>query len=183
MQLTINCEPMKLVRWMRFTWDLAKLPAVKSELESHYHIRVATHDDEKSVRSVIASAFSLDMNWSDTLKSLRDHFEAQIDRVFLEKEVPCIVVSHGSRIIGASALDTSKEADNHLLSGPCILSEYRNRGLGTMLLRQSLQLMREAGLDKAHGITKSNVPAAKFIYTKFNSVSAPYDFEPEMVGQ
>ena len=109
MRLTINCEPMKLVRWMRFTWDLAKLPAVKGELESHYHIRVATHDDEKSVRSVISSAFSIDMNWSDTVKSLRDHFEAQVDRVFVEKEVPCIVVSHGARVIGASALDTSRK--------------------------------------------------------------------------
>ena len=173
---------MKLVRWMRFTWDLAKLPVVKSELDSHYHIRVATHEDEKSIRSVISSAFSLDMNWSDTLKSLRDHFEAQIDRVFVEKEVPCMVVLHGARIIGASALDVTKEAENHLLSGPCILSEYRNRGLGTTLLHHSLQLLRENGLDKAYGITKSNVPAAKFIYPKFNSVGASYEFEPDMVG-
>jgi len=173
---------MKLVRWMRFTWDLTKLPAVKSELDSHYHIRVATHDDEKSVRSVISSAFSIDMNWSDTVKSLRDHFEAQIDRVFVEKEVPCIVVSHGTRVIGASAMDMTKEVDNNLLSGPCILSEYRNRGLGTTLLLRSLELLRDGGLEKAHGITKSNVPAAKFIYTKFNSVSAPFEFEPEMAG-
>lgn len=173
---------MKLVRWMRFTWNLASLPAVNSALESHYHIRMATQDDEKAVRSVINSAFSLDMDWSDTLKSLRDHFEAQIDRVFTEKEVPCVVVSHGTRIIGASALDAGKEAENNLLSGPCILSEYRNRGLGTRLLHQSLQLLRENGLEKAYGVTKHNVPAAKFIYPKFNSVSAAYDFEPELVG-
>ncbi len=173
---------MKLVRWTRFTWDLTKLPALKSEADSHYHFRVAKQDDEKSVRSVIASAFSLDMDWSDTLKSLRDHFEAQIDRVFTEKEVPCIVVLHGTRIIGASSMDTNKEAENNLLSGPCVLSEYRNRGLGTTLLHRSLLLLRDAGLDKAHGITKYNVPAAKFIYPKFNSTSSQYDFEPELVG-
>lgn len=173
---------MKLVRWMRFTWDLENLPAVSSGSESHYHIRVATQDDEKVVCSVISSAFSLDMDWSDTHKSLREHFEAQIDRVFTEKEAPCVVVSHGARIIGASALDTNKAAENHLLSGPCVLSEYRSRGLGTTLLHQSLQLLRDAGLSKAFGITKHNVPAAKFIYPKFNSVSAPYDFEPELVG-
>lgn len=173
---------MKLVRWMRFTWELSKLPALKGELDSHYHVRVATADDEKSVRSVIASAFSLDMDWSDTLKNLREHFEAQIDNVFEEKEVPCMLVLHGSRIIGASALNTAKESENHLVSGPCILSEYRNRGLGTTLLYRSLQLLRDAGLEKAHGITKSNVPAAKFIYPKFNSASTPYDFEPELVG-
>ena len=171
-----------MVRWMRFTWDLEKLPAVKSEMDSHYHLRMATQNDEKSVRGVIASAFSLDMDWSDTLKSLRDHFDAQIDRVFLEKEVPCVVISHGARIIGACALDNSKEAENNLISGPCILSEYRNRGLGTTLLHHSLQFLREAGLQKAFGITKYNVPAAKFIYPKFNSVSTQYDFEPELVG-
>ena len=173
---------MKLVRWLRFSWDLTKLPAAKSELESHYHIRVATLEDEKSVRSVIASAFSLDMNWSDTLKSLREHFEAQIDRVFVEKDVPCVVISHGARIIGASALDPARDAENHLLSGPCILSEYRNRGLGTTILYRSLELLRDSGLETARGITKNNVPAAKFIYPKFNSVSTPYDFEPELVG-
>src|ERR1700677_2436212 len=173
---------MKLVRWMRFTWDLTKLPELKSEADSHYNFRVATQDDEKMVRSVISSAFSLDMDWSDTLKSLRDHFEAQIDKVFTEKEVPCVVVLHGTRIIGASSLDTSKETENNLLSGPCVLSEYRNRGLGTILLHRSLLMLREAGLDKARGITKYNVPAAKFIYPKFNSTSEQYDIEPEMVG-
>ena len=167
---------------MRFTWDLTKLPELKSEADSHYNFRVATQDDEKMVRSVISSAFSLDMDWSDTLKSLRDHFEAQIDKVFTEKEVPCVVVLHGTRIIGASSLDTSKETENNLLSGPCVLSEYRNRGLGTILLHRSLLMLREAGLDKARGITKYNVPAAKFIYPKFNSTSEQYDIEPEMVG-
>jgi N-acetylglutamate synthase-like GNAT family acetyltransferase len=145
-------------------------------------MRVATQDDEESVRRVITSAFSLDMDWSDTLKNLRDHFESQIDRVFVEKEVPCVVVLHGTRIIGASALDTAKQADNHLLSGPCILSEYRNRGLGTTVLHNSLQLLRDSGLDTGHGITKHNVPAAKFIYPKFNSTSTSYGFEPELVG-
>lgn len=173
---------MKLVRWMRFTWDLSKLPPLKSEGDSHYPIRVATPDDEKSVRSVISSAYSLDMDWSDTLKSLRDHFEAQIDKVFTEKEVPCIVVQHGARIIGASSLDLNKEAENNLLSGPCVLNEYRNRGLGTTLLHRSLLLLRDAGLGRARGVTKYNVPAAKFIYPKFNSTSEQYDIEPELVG-
>ncbi len=173
---------MKLVRWLRFTWDLKKLPELKSDAVSQYPIRVATPDDEKSVRSVISSAFSLDMDWSDTLKSLRDHFEAQIDKVFTGKEIPCVVVQHGSRIIAASSLDMERDAENHLLSGPCVLSEYRNRGLGTALLHRSLATLRDAGLEKARGVTKYNVPAAKFIYPKFNSTSEQYDIEPQLVG-
>lgn len=175
---------MKLVRWLRFTWDLQKLAALKGEAASQYTIRVATPDDERMVRSVISSAFSLDMDWSDTLKSLRDHFEAQVDKVFSgkEKEVSCVVILHGTRIIGASALAPDEAAENHLVSGPCILSEYRNRGLGTILLHRSLEFLRDAGLKKAYGVTKYNVPAAKFIYPKFDSTQQQYEFEPAMVG-
>jgi len=172
---------MKLVRWTRFTWDLAKLPAEGSVLEAHYHIRLVTKDEEKTVRSVIASSFALDMNWSDTLKTMKDWMESNLDAVFAHKLVPCLVVTHGTRVIGASALDPNKEAEFHLLSGPCMLNEYRNRGIGSELLYQSLLALKEAGFEKARAITKSNVPVAKFVYTKFNSVSEPFEFEPVLV--
>jgi predicted N-acetyltransferase YhbS len=169
---------MKLVRWTRFTWDLANLPEEGSVLEPHYHIRPVTKDEEKTVRSVIASSFALDMNWSDTLKTMKDWLDAQLDAVFAHKVAPCLVVTHGTRVIGASPLDPNKESDCHLVSGPCILNEYRNRGIGTELLYQSLFALKEAGFERARGITKSNVPVAKFVYTKFNSVSEPFEFEP-----
>lgn len=172
---------MKLVRWTRFTWDLAKLPSKGNALDSHYHIRPAAHDEEKTVRAVIASSFALDMNWSDTLNTMKDWLDAQLDDVFEHKVVPCLVVTHGTRIIGASPLNPDKEAECHLVSGPCILNEYRNRGTGSELLFQSLSALREAGFETARGITKSNVPAAKFVYTKFNSVGEPCDFEPLLV--
>jgi N-acetylglutamate synthase-like GNAT family acetyltransferase len=147
-------------------------------LEAHYHIRPVTRDEEKTVRAVIASSFALDMNWSDTLKTMKDWLEARLDEVFEHKVVPCLVVTHGTRVIGASPLDPNREAECHLVSGPCILNEYRNRGIGTELLFQSLNALREAGFEKARAITKSNVPVAKFVYTKFNSVSEPWEFEP-----
>ncbi len=169
---------MKLVRWNRFTWDLANLPEEGSLLPAHYHIRPATKDEEKTVRAVIASSFALDMNWSDTLKIMKDWLGERLDEVFERKVAPCLVVTHGNRVIGASPLDPSPEADSHLISGPCILSEYRNRGIGTELLFQSLNALRDAGFEKAHAVTKNNVPVAKFVYTKFNSVVEPWEFEP-----
>jgi predicted N-acetyltransferase YhbS len=169
---------MKLVRWTRFTWDLANLPEEGSVLEAHYHIRPVTKDEEKTVRAVIASSFALDMNWSDTLKTMKDWMEGNLDAVFAHKVAPCLVVTHGTRVIGASALDPNKEADCHLISGPCMLNEYRNRGIGSELLYQSLAALKEAGFEKARAITKSNVPVAKFVYTKFNSVGEPFEFEP-----
>jgi predicted N-acetyltransferase YhbS len=171
---------MKLVRWTRFTWDLAVLPEEGGVLQPHYHIRPIAREEEKIVRAVIASAFALDMNWSDTLKTMKDWLEAKLDEIFGHKAVPCLVVTHGSRIIGASAVDPNRESECHFVTGPCILNEYRNRGIGSELLFQSLNALREAGFEKARAISKSNVPVSKFVYTKFNSVAEPCEFEPEL---
>jgi predicted N-acetyltransferase YhbS len=171
-------EDMKLVRWTRFTWDLANLPEEGGVLDAHYHIRPVTRDEEKTVRAVIASSFALDMNWSDTLKTMKDWMEGNLDAVFAHKVAPCLVVTHGTRVIGASALDPNRDSECHLLSGPCMLNEYRNRGIGSQLLYQSLFALKEAGFEKARAITKSNVPVAKFVYTKFKSVAEPFEFEP-----
>jgi predicted N-acetyltransferase YhbS len=169
---------MKLVRWRRFVWELAKLSAVDGSLPTHYHLRAATREEEKPVHRVIFSAFSLDSSWSDALQNFRESLEAQIEAAFAHENVPALVICHGQRIIGASALTTSADVENHLLSGPCVLMEYRNRGLGTALLQYSLKQLQNAGLEQACGISKENVVASKFIYPKFGSVSAPCEFEP-----
>jgi predicted N-acetyltransferase YhbS len=171
---------MKLVHWTRFTWDLSKLPAEGSLLEPHYHIRPVERGEEKTVRAVISSAFALDMNWSDTHKNIREWLESRLDDVFEHKPAPCLVVTHGLRIIGASPLDTNADADFNLIGGPCVLNEYRNRGIGSELLFRSLQALRDAGFEQARAVTKSNVPIAKFVYSKFNSFSEPWEFENDL---
>ena len=171
---------MKLVRWTQFTWDLAKLPAVESSLDSHFSIREATQDDQKAVHKTIYSAFALDMDWSDTLKLMQGRLDEGIERIFQQKQlIDCLVVTHGNRVIGASALDVNPDAEFHLLSGPAILSEYRNRGLGSKLLYRSLQALQKAGLTKARGVIKNKVLAARYVYPKFNSVSEPCEFKPQ----
>jgi len=174
---------MKLVRWTQFTWDLAKLPAVDVALESHFAIRQANQDEQKVVHKTIYSAFALDMDWSDTLKLMQGRLDAGIERIFHQKQqIDCLVITHGLRVIGASALDTNPDAEIHLLSGPAILSEYRNRGLGSKLLYRSLQALQKAGLSRVRGVIKNNVLAAKYVYPKFNSVSAPCEFTPQAVA-
>jgi N-acetylglutamate synthase-like GNAT family acetyltransferase len=173
---------MKLVHWARFSWDLRRLPDVPPATDPHYKIRAATRDEREAVEHVISTAFTLDSDWADTLTALREMLDERLAEIFRHKEVACLVVTHGARIIGASALDPGAEAANNLISGPCILNEYRNRGLGSALLYHSLATLREAGLQRAHGVTKEHIPAAKFIYSKFNSVGAPYDFQLQLVG-
>lgn len=169
---------MKLVRWVRFAWELKNLPEEGFSLESHYRIRRATRDEAHTVRDALVSAFALDTDWNDMLHVLKDFFGAQIEEVFSERDVPCLVLTRGYRVVGASVLSFSPAEENHLISGPAIVNEYRNRGLGTALLHASLVALRDGGLERAFGVTKLNVPTAKFLYTKFNSIHAPFEFEP-----
>ncbi len=173
---------MKMVRWRRFTWELSKLPPLDTRIPDHYQIRTADREDEKLVSGVIFSAFSLDSAWSGALKSFQERLETQIEQTFTRGNSPAVVIYHGPRIIAASALAADSSADNHLLSGPCVLMEYRNRGLGTALLYHSLKQLQSTGLERAHGITKENVVAGKFIYPRFGSQNVAYDFEPAAAG-
>lgn len=172
---------MNLVRWMRFTWELSKLPPLESKLPAQFVFRDAARDEEKVVSHLVFTAFSLDMTWSDALKIFRDRLETQVRQAFERETVPAIVVTHGPRIIAASALSTEVEAESHLISGPCVLPEYCNRGIGTALLHHSLMKLQAAGLNRASAVAKDNVPASKFLYPKFGSSSASHEYEPMLV--
>jgi N-acetylglutamate synthase-like GNAT family acetyltransferase len=163
-------------------WDLEKVTSAKKVgLDAHYGIRRATFDEILKVRNVVWTAFALDPQWGDILKSMQDYFAAQLDAVCEESTFLCAVATHGSRIIGASVLNPAPTADNHLVSGPWVLNEYRNRGLGTALLLHSLQELGRAGLTHAYGVTRQGALGEKFIYPHFGSVPAAYDLQTELV--
>jgi ribosomal protein S18 acetylase RimI-like enzyme len=107
-----------------------------------------------------------------------EKIEAWLERAFASPACTFLALRHGSRIIGASVISTEAEADMHLIPGPCVSMEYRNRGFGTRLLEQALSRLREAGLREAAGVAKENLPVSKFLYPKFNATSSPYDFIP-----
>ena len=173
---------MKLVRWKRFTWDLTKLPPLAHPLPDQYVVRPAARDEAKLVSHVVFTTLTLDSAWCDTLQLFRDKLAAQIDLAFTREAAPALVIMHGSRIIAASVISTETEADAHLISGPCVLAEYGNRGLGTALLHYTLELLRSSGLEHATAVTKDNVPACKFVYPKFGSTSAACDFAQAMAA-
>ena len=173
---------MKLVRWKRFIWDLAKLPPLANPLPDQYVVRPAARDEAKLVSHVVFTSLALDSAWCDTLQLFRDRLAAQIDQSFAREAAPALVIMHGPRIIAASVISTEPDADSHLVSGPCVLVEYGNRGLGTALLHHTLALLHSSGLERAAAVTKDNVPACKFVYPKFGSTSAVYDFAQAMAA-
>jgi Acetyltransferase (GNAT) family len=167
---------MKLLNWVRFTWDLNTLPSTVN-LPPHYKIDPVAKEREKEVRGVLSRSFLLDPAWNPAIAEVMHTLQPWLDRVFIAEENTCLALRHGSRIIGASVLCLDANAENHLVPGPCILMEYRNRGFGSRLLEASLIRMREAGLTRATGLARELSPVAKFLYPKYNGVAAPADIK------
>lgn len=134
---------------------------------------------------VIRTAFSMDPAWGDISRLLNESMERFVEQAFAKgRETPsCVVAQHGPRIIGVSVIDAHLDSPNHLPSGPMILHEYRNRGLGTALLAASLEFLRTNGVSKARGVTRANSTAARFIYTKFGSHQVPYALDPLQMAE
>jgi N-acetylglutamate synthase-like GNAT family acetyltransferase len=166
---------MKLAGWLRFTWESKMLPSASYLITEEYLIRRATKQEKTQAWQVISSCFLLDTCWNDVLNDLLPQIRRDFEEKFSHREIDCLVITHGNRTIGASLIKPSPEISNHLLSGPCISSEYRSRGFGSLLLKESLLVVAKHGISKVFGITRSQSPAAKFVYPKFGGTSENYE--------
>ena len=129
--------------WICFEWEAtaADLPVTAP---ASLTIRAATRDEKEIVGKVLLTAFSMDSAWGDISRRLNESMERFVEEAFAKgRETPsCVVAQHGPRIIGVSVMNADPNSPNHLPSGPMILHEYRNRGLGTALLAASLEYLR-----------------------------------------
>ena len=161
---------MNLLNWVQFEWDLTKFSDIDPNLPDHYQIAPATKNDEVGLRKLFSSAFLLDPSWNPAIAQTMQTIQPWLDQALETEAKICLALRHGLRIIGASVISTDPSAGNHLMPGPCVLMEYRNRGFGTALLRSSLKLLIEARLTRAFAITRENAPVTKFLYPKFGGV-------------
>lgn len=163
---------MRLVQWIRFTWDLDKLSSITPALPAHYHIAPVARADEKEVRALIARSFAHDTSWSDAIQQASALLYPWLEQTFAPEATNiCLALRHGTRIIGATIVVPNPVAEDHLRPGPCVQMEYRNRGLGTALLAEALCSLREAGVPRAIGLARNNGPVARFLYPKFNGTT------------
>lgn len=165
-----------IISWLRFEWDLTSLPVSSDKNVAPFVLRPAEKSEEDVVQKVAASAFSMDTAWGDARSYITSQIAKDISEAFDREAPSCVVLQHGSRIIGVSALNLG-EVDNNLPTGPCILHEYRSRGLASLLLQASLDTLRGAGLKKAYGVVREKTPAARFVYPKFGGTSLPWTAE------
>src|SRR3954469_6744865 len=125
---------MKVSAWIRFRWDLTRLPRFDSLLPEHYEITTATAEDEVELRKIISSSFVLDPAWNPATQEVMEMIEPWLAQAFSSPATTCLALRHGLRIIGAAIVSQNVETEVHLAPGPCVSTEYRNRGFGTRLL-------------------------------------------------
>jgi GNAT superfamily N-acetyltransferase len=166
-----------MISWICFEWELASLELPVPSI-SPLILRPAEKGEEETVLKALLSAFAMDTAWGDISRKLEEGMGRYVAQAFDRPDPSCIVALHGQRVIGASLLDSDPDAGNHLISGPMILHEYRNRGVGSGLLAASLIFLRDRGVKKAHGVTRVNSTVSRFVYPKFSSLQSPYNQDP-----
>ena len=166
-----------MISWLCFEWKTSGLAKSEAAFPS-LTLRPAEKSEEDGVAKAIKSAFWMDSAWADVSRPLTEKLAVDLEAAFSLPEPSCVVLIHGTRVIGASVLDPNPDAANHLLSGPCILHEYRNRGLASGLLAASLAFLEKREVPLARGLTRANSLTARFIYLKFGGLPHPFLGDP-----
>jgi ribosomal protein S18 acetylase RimI-like enzyme len=159
--------------WQRFQWNLGKgLDASRADL-TPFIFREAEKGDLDAVLKVVSSALLMERAWTGSATEFSQDLDKRCEQAFESETPACVVVQHGTRVIGASVLNLDENAEAHLITGPCILHEYRSRGFGSALLQQSLERLHREGLRHVTALARVNSTAARFVYPKFGGEAEP----------
>ena len=71
---SLPIDGMMKISWLRFEWDLKKIPSNKLRVPSPFILSRAQKNDHDAVQKVAANAFSMDTGWSDIQKILRRQY-------------------------------------------------------------------------------------------------------------
>ena len=158
---------------LRFTWQTGRIgnAPVGEDL-----IRPAAREEAEDVLKVLLLSLSMDSAWNDSMALAESRLKSEVTRLFNSEDPFCLVIPKGNRLIAASLLDPSAEAPSHLVSGPSVLVEYRNRGIGSRLLHASLEALEGRGISVASGVTRAKTVAARHVYPKFGGTGEMVQF-------
>lgn len=158
----------RAIRHVRVEWDLAKVPALLPTLPPKHEIRLGNTMEVETIWEGMQRSILNEKAW---LVSPESHLDTMRKSIFpegkLAEGVDLLMLFHGARMIGVSALRNTAGDEVSLLSGVLIDYEYQRRGLGTALLQASLSHLAEKGCKKAAVVTREVVPAVKYLYPKF----------------
>jgi hypothetical protein len=83
--------------------------------------------------------------WNAALHMIDAQVKSSTAAAFNSESASWLALQHGARIVGGTLLMTDPDAPAQLVPGPCILMEYRNRGLGSLLLCSAFPICETAG--------------------------------------
>lgn len=176
--MAIPSKPIKLVK---FRWKTTEVPAGAASIPKPFVLREAGEQELDDALRVIRASYDLDPEWSGCAKHVEQFVLPGVKKAF-ESGACCLFVQHGNRVIAASAyLPEPGEDGVHLVSGPCVLSEYRNRGIAGTLLAATLEALGARGVKEAIGQTRPNSHSAKFLSAKFGGEPLPSPALPRSV--
>lgn len=176
--MSIPSRPVALVR---FSWDLKQLPPGAGEVSKPFILRTAGEQEADEALAIVQASYNLDPEWSGCALHIKGTVLPRVMKA-LAKEPTCLFVQHGNRVIAASVFDCEPGPDEvHLISGPCVLTEYRNRGIGGALLGATLDALRARGAAEALGQTRPNSPSAKYLCPKFGGQQVRQQIVPAPV--
>ena len=160
------------VNLTRFLWNLEELAEGAAQIPAPYILRTAGEQETEEAIAIVQASYNLDPEWSGCAMHIKGAVLPGATRA-LAKEPTCLFVQHGNRVIAASVYDTDPEEGGvHLVTGPCVLIEYRNRGIGGALLGATLGALRERGVTLVAGQTRPNSASAKYLCPKFGGKEA-----------
>ena len=144
------------------------MPNLLPSLPPKHEIRIQPAPDVENLWEGVQRAFLNEKAW---MIGLETHLDELRKRIFPDGKpvsgMDFLVLLHGSRIVGYSALLPIRGEGPQLLSGIIMDYEYQRRGLGLALLQASLRHLADKGLESASVITREGVPAARYLYPKF----------------
>jgi ribosomal protein S18 acetylase RimI-like enzyme len=165
---------MKAVEWVQFTWDLNRLPSEAPAFDGkRYTLDMAGPEDAALLDAALERSYSMEQGWSLILEERLNYLKKLVHPEDAKQAIDFIVIRHGSRIIAASGIAEQHESGRNLVTGICVLNEYRCRGLGAYLLDESLRRLKAKGMTSARVITKKGIAAYRYLYPKLGGVETP----------
>ena len=165
----------------RFSWNLQSLSTAPEEMSAPFVLRAAGEQEADEAVAIVQASYDLDPEWSGCAMHIQGTVLPGVMKT-LAKEATCLFVQHGNRVIAASVYDPQPEHGGvHLVSGPCVLVEYRNRGIGGALLAATLDALRNRGLTEATGVTRPKSPSSRYLCPKFGG--KPVHDEPAVPAE
>lgn len=158
--------PSKPVILSRYSWKLSDVAPGEAPIPKPFVLRAAGEHDVEDALRVVQASYNLDPDWSGCAKHINEVVLPGVREIF-DGDPTCLFLQHGNRVIAASVYDPEPENGIHLVTGPCVFIEYRNRGIGGALLHATLQALRERGVGEAVGRMRPGTSSAKYLCTKF----------------